>query len=50
MTPRRDSILSIDRRNGGVDVEAAELFRYRRSTEWLSEAGDPLERWNGFPL
>jgi hypothetical protein len=29
LTACRDSILSVDRGNGGVDVEAAELFRYR---------------------
>jgi len=29
MTPCRDSILSVDHGNGGVDVLAAELFRYR---------------------
>ena len=28
MTACRDSILSVDRGNGGVDVSAAELFRY----------------------
>jgi DNA invertase Pin-like site-specific DNA recombinase len=29
VTPCRDSILSVDRGNGGVDVSATELFRYR---------------------
>ena len=44
MTACRDSILSVDRGNGGVDVSAAELFRTGDRLRSLSEAGDPLER------